>query len=234
MKFTTKAIVLGLGLASSAAFANDYNVELGVSYADVDGFNVIGLSGSYYFENVDLANTAWAEAAFMGRNSNVSVEYIDFDGDADATGVAVEFFGQGNNNLYGSIGFVSVDTPFGGDDVVVGEIGYFVDDNWLVSIQATDDSDSPIFLKTKYVADLGDGQFFNVEASIDDEDTDLTVAGDYYFSSASSVGLELSAAEGFDYGLNFKHFFDKQFALEVTYISSDAGDETGIGFTARF
>ncbi|TQV75174.1 putative porin [Aliikangiella marina] len=234
MKFNSKAIVLGLGLASSAAFANDFNGEVGLVYADVEGLDVIQVTGTYYFDSVDLSNTAWAEAEFMGRNSNVSVQYTDFDSDVDAMGINLEFFGEGNNNLYGAIGFVSIDTPFGSDDVVVGELGYFVDDNWLVSIQATDDSDNPIFLKTKYVGDLGDGQFFNVEASIDDEENDLEVSADYYFTNASSFGLQLSQAEGFDYGLNFKHFFNKQFALEVTYASTDFGDETGIGITARF
>ena len=245
MKMKSKALLLTLGLMSSSVFAGDYNTEINFNYFDEDTADVMGVNGTYYFDSVKTSGTAWAESAFMGRNSNVAAAYFDFDNGVTAAGVAAEFFGDKNNNLYASIGYVSFDADpnviinFNGnidvdDNVVVGEIGYFFDDNWLVSVATSDADDAVVTLNTKYVAELGGGQFLNLEASIDDESEDLAVKGDYYFTAQTSVGLELSQAEGFDYGINFQHFFTESVGVQVSYTATDFENVTGIALTARF
>lgn len=232
----SRTLLIGLGLMSSSVFAGGYDVEVNVDYFDDDGVDVIGASGAFYFDQVNTSGTPLAESAFMGRNSNVSLEYIDFDGDVTVTGAFAEFFGDKNNNLYGRIGYINADADVGGsDNAIYGELGYFLSDNWLVSIATTDsDGEDPIILATKYVAKLGGGQFFNVEANYNDESEDFSIKGDYYFTPKTSVGLQLSDNDNFEYGLGLKHFINEQFAVGVNYESYDDGDVTGVSLTARF
>ncbi|MGX5173229.1 putative porin [Aliikangiella sp. IMCC44653] len=229
------ALILGLAVLSGSVLADNYQSQVDLDLFDSEGNQVINLAGSYYFDSVSTNSTPWAEAAFTGRNSNVAASYTDFDGDASAIGIMGEFMGDASNNLYASIGAVNIKADGqGSETVLVGELGYFVAKNWLVSVQASDESSSPIFLKTKYVGELGGGQFFNVEASIDDADNDIHLAGDFYFNPQTSAGVSLSDAEGYDYGVNFQHFFSPSIALKVGYDSTDFGDTTSIGLTARF
>lgn len=232
----SRALLVGLGLLSSSAFAGNYDVEVNVDYFDDDGVDIIGASGAFYFDQVNTRGTALGESAFMGRNSNVSLEYIDFDGDVTVTGAFAEFFGDENNNLYGRVGYLNADSDIGGsDDAIYGELGYFFADNWLVSIATTDsDGADPVILATKYVAELGGGQFFNVEANYNDESEDFSVKGDYYFNPETSVGLQLSDNDNFEYGVSFQHFFTSRVAFGVSHESYEDGDVTGVSLTARF
>jgi len=231
----SKAILLGLGLLSSTAFADGFNTQVGLEYLDADGLDVWGVQGSYFFETVDSNKGPWAEAAFLGRNSNLSLGYIDFDGSIDAVVLGAELFGDKNSNFYGALSYVDYDSDFGvSGDVISGELGYFFDDNWLVAVGTSDEDDAPITLRTKYLSNLGGGQFFNLEAAIDDESKDLSVSGDYYFTPQTSVGLQLSQAEGFDYGVKFEHFLTRNVGFNVTYTATDDENITGVGLTARF
>ncbi|WP_444997615.1 putative porin [Aliikangiella sp. IMCC44359] len=229
----SKSLLIGLSLLSASVAASDYNLQLDVDYIDLDGGDVVSAQGTYYFDNVSTANTAWAEAAFMGRNNNVSLGYIDVDGDFSILHAAIEFFGDSNNNLYAQLNVVDSDQA-GVDRAIGGEIGYFLAENWLVAVGTNDSDDAPIVLRTKYVGELGGGQFFNVEANIDDEEHDLTVMGDYYWTPQSSVGLALSNEDGYDYGVRFQHFFNPAISARFSYESFDSGDAIAIGLVARF
>ncbi len=230
----TKAYLIGLSLLSGSVMADTYNTQVDLDYIDDDGFDIITLQGAYYFDNVSTSKTPWAEAAFVGRNSNISAHYFDFDGEADALGLGVELFGDKSNNLYGALSTTRVDAGDEDDTILAGELGYFFSDNWLVSVATTDVDDAPIYLKTKYIGNLGGGKYFNVEASIDDEEHDLTVMGDYYWTPQSSVGLALSNEDGYDYGVRFQHFFSPAISARFSYESFDSGDAIAIGLTARF
>ncbi|WP_196137206.1 putative porin [Aliikangiella sp. G2MR2-5] len=226
-----KALFVAMSLASSAAMANDYNTQVDLDYYDYDSFNATSITGTYYFDQVSLDSTAWGDAAFMGKNSNVSLNYTDLDGDYNTITLRGEFYGQGSNNFYGALGYTDID---GDDSVVSGEVGYFFEDNWLMSIETTDEDDSLIWLKTKYITKLSSGGFFNVEASIDDEENDVAVKGEYFWNPQSSVALTLASHEGFDYRIDFEHFFNKQFALKVGYTATDGDDVIMAGLTGRF
>ncbi|TQV81053.1 putative porin [Aliikangiella coralliicola] len=231
-----KSLIVGLGLLSCTAMADTYNAQVDIERLERDDVDTTRLSGTYYFEKVTTDNTAWVESAFMGRNSNVSVGYSDFSGGSDALSFAGEFFGKDGNNLYGAIEVIDVDPDIGeSDTVLIGELGYFFDKNWLVSISAIDsDFEDSVSVNTKYVGALGGDRYFNVEATYNDESEDVTVIGDYYWSAQTGAGLILSDAEGFDYGLRFQHFFNNQVALKLSYWSADFDDTTGIAVTARF
>jgi hypothetical protein len=227
------ALLLGLSLLSSSVMANTYNAQVDADFLTVDSYNVIGLQGTYYFDQVTTQNTAWAEAAFMGRNNNASVSYIDFDGDAYSLNVGGDYFYNdfvfGLDVTYSDADYGSSDTSFSG------EVGYFFAKDWLVSVSGSDEdfSDS-LELSTKYIATLADGQFINFEAKYLNLDSDLRAAADYYWTAQSSVGLDVSTEEGYNFGINAQHFFTPAISARVGYISLDNDDAITIGLTGRF
>ncbi len=257
-----QSLLVGLSLFSASAMADTFNHQIDLYYQDQDldagSQDQIKLMGHHYLNTVDTANTAWDEAEFMGRGTNINWDYTDTDGDDSPYGIGFEYYGDSNNNLYAALRYQDPDTN--ADEVIAGEFGYFVARNTLVAIATSDADDAPIVVRAKHVAELGNGQFFNVEASIDDEENDVTVSGDYYWSPQTSIGLTLTSADAEsaaitsssegaianDYALEFKHYFNSQVAVKVglasgeTTVENDLGsavadvDTMTIGFTGRF
>lgn len=231
-----RKILVGLVFLSSSVIAGEYNASAYVGAADYDGKDVYEVGGYYYFDQVDTSGKALAEAWFMGRHSSINLNYVDVSGLLTETSAYAEFLGDRGNNFYGGIGYVNTDYDAGGtDDSLYGEIGYFVADNWLISV-ATEQSDGedPVYLYTKYASELADGRFLNLEAWYDDQSRDKWISGDFYFSQKTSVGLTLSEQENYKYGLEFRHFFTEQFSLSLRYRSYDNYHITGASLSARF
>lgn len=230
----TSAALFGLSLLSSAALASDYNTQLNVDYFNVDSFDTISIEGTYYLENVSTNNTAWSEAAFMGRNTSASLSYIDFDSDAYQVTLGGDFY---HNDLFVGLDVTYFDIDGGGNDTgLVGEVGYFVDTNWMVSVSAADEdfSDS-LALNTKYIATLSNGRFVNVEVSYLNFDNDFTAAADYFWTAQSSVGLSLSTEEGINGTIRAQHFFTPAISLRLEYVSLENSDDGFLlGLTGRF
>ena len=227
------ALLLGLSLLSSTAIANTYNAQVDVDYLKIDNFDVIGVEGSYYVDHVTTKNTAWAEAAFMGKNNSVSVGYLDLNGDAYTLNLGGDYY---HNNIFVGLDVAYTDPDYGSSDTTISaELGYFFAKDWLVSISGADEdfSDS-LELSTKYIATLADGKFINIEASYLNLDSDFTASADYYWTAKSSVGLDLSTEEGYNFGVNAQHFFTPAIAARVSYISLDNDDAFAIGVTGRF
>lgn len=224
------ALPLALPLVSTTALAAGYNAEIGVDYTTQDnpGIDTWIATGTWHFRTVETDNVPLAEAAFMGRNGSLSVGHFDFDNDVDGNGAILELLGPRNNNLYASLGYFDV----AGDDVVAAELGYFVGDNWLVSIAGSDsDGDDPIILGTRFVAPLTGGQFVSFEASVDDNEF-VSVGGDYYVTRGTSFGVEVGGSRNIDYeiGVRVRHYFTENLALGASYRDG----VTGIELTARF
>ncbi|XQW84058.1 putative porin [Thalassotalea piscium] len=230
----TRAVLLGLSLLSSAAIANDYNTQIDLDYFSVDSFDTIKLEGTYYLNNVTTNNTAWSEAAFMGRNTSASLSYTDFDGDASELVLGGDFY---RNDLFVGLDVTYFDVDGGDSDTgFVGEIGYFLDKNWMVSVSGADEdfSDS-LALNTKYIATLSNGRFVNVEVSYLNFDNDFTAAADYFWTAQSSVGLSLSTEEGINGSVRAQHFFTPTISARLEYVSLENSDDGFLfGLTGRF
>ncbi|KGJ89143.1 putative porin [Colwellia psychrerythraea] len=227
------AFLLGLSLLSSTVLADNYNTQVDFDYLTVDDFDIIKLEGTYYFDSVTTDNTAWAEAAFMGRNNSASVSYLDFDGAAYALTLGGDYF---YNDIFVGLDVTYTDTDYGSSDTnVSGEVGYFFAQNWLVSISGNDEdfSDS-LALNTKYIATLADEAFINLEASFLNDDNDFTAAADYYWTAQSSVGVDLSTEDGYNFGLSAQHFFTPAISARLGYMSLDDDDAIVIGLSGRF
>ena len=226
-------LLLGLSLLSSSVLADNYNNQVDFNFLNVDDFNVISLEGTHYFDSVTTKNTAWAEAAFMGRNNSVTAGYTDFDSDAYALSLGGDYY---HKNIFVGLDVAYVDVDGGSSDTnLVGEVGYFFAENWLVSVSGSDEdfSDS-LALNTKYIAKLAGGAFLNFEASFLNFDNDFTAAADYYWTARSSVGLNLSTEDGYDFGLEAQHFFTPTISANITYTALDDEDAVSFGLTGRF
>lgn len=232
MKLRTIALSLSL-LLSTGVSAQNYQTEVNANYATVDSFNIISLSGAYYLNSVSTDNTAWAEAAFMGQGSNLNLSYTNFDGDVDQFSFGGEFY---KDNIFAALNINYIDVDgFDSDTVITGELGYFFAENWLVAISGSDEdfSDS-LGIRTKYIATLENGKFLNIEAAYSDASEDFAIATDYYWTAQSSIGLTLSDADGFDFGIQASHFFTSSIALNVSYSALESDDLIDIGIKGRF
>lgn len=75
------ATAVALGMAANFAMADTYQTELKVDYGHVDydtsGYDSDGgtVTGKLYFQEVELKNFVYGEAAFLNRASNISVSY---------------------------------------------------------------------------------------------------------------------------------------------------------------
>lgn len=230
----TRALLLSLSLLSSGAIANTYNNQVDVDYFSVDSFNTIKLQGTHYLESVSTDNTAWAEAAFMGRNTNVSVSYTDFDGDMSNLVLGGDYYT--NDLFFGlDVSYVDVD-GFGSDTTLVGEVGYFLKPNWMVSVAVSDEdiSDS-LVLSSKYIATLGEGKFVNFEVSYLNLDSDIVAAADYFWTPQSSIGVSLSSEDSVNGTIRAQHFFTPAISARLEYVLLDGSDNgVLIGLTGRF
>lgn len=229
----TRALFIGLTLLSSSAFANDYNTQVDVTYGSIDNADIINVNGSYYFDQVKTANTAWAEADFMGRNTNVSASYTYFDGDANVFSVGGEYY---QNNFFAALDVVYTDIDGASSETdFTGEVGYFFAKDWLVAVSGSDEdfSDS-LVVRTKYIATLNNGAFVNLEASYLNADSDISASADYYWTAKSSVGATLSSEDDYDFGIRAQHFFTPVIAAHVSFDSFSYDDLISVGITGRF
>ena len=102
-------------------------------------------------------------------------------------------------------------------------------------MSANDESFSDsVALNTKYIATLSGGAFFNFEASYLNDHKDFTAAEDYYWTARSSVGLNLSTEEGYDFGIEAQHFFSPTISARIAYIALSNDDAVSVGVTGRF
>lgn len=226
-------LLLGLSLLSSSVLANNYNNQVDFNFLNIDDVNVINLEATHYFESVSTDNTAWAEAAFMGKNNSVTLGYANFDSDAYSLSLGGDYY---HKNIFVGLDITYVDVDGGySDTFLFAELGYFFAENWLVSVSGADEdfSDS-LAINTKYIATLSDGAFFNFEASYFNAHSDFAASADYYWTARSSVGLNLSTQAGHDFGVEAQHFFSPAISARIKYTALSNEDEVSFGITGRF
>ena len=237
-----------LAVAVAAAFAvqgvahaQDYQMEAGASYIDLDGDDsAVGVDFTYYLETVSTANRPLAEAYFLGRNSNLGASYATADeADLDVIAVGGEFWFQ---DIYVAAALSQEDDGVDTFDDYLVRAGYMLQDGALVYI-GFDDGDSFIdptyHIGAKYVGKLGEN-FVNLEADLasNDGDNTLSLLGDYFFTTEFSAGVRVSEsdASGVDteFGVGAKYFFTPTISGEVEYSTQDSFDTIGLRVAARF
>lgn len=230
--------ILGVAVAlvvSNAAIAESYRTEITTGITDNDGSDVsLDLGIRYHFNEVDTSGKPLAEAAFLNKSSNVWAKTYNIAGDGDTvTGAGVEFF-LPDTIVYGAFNVLKDDD----DTRWSATAGVTPIDGLLVTTTYVEDVDYDLNLRAKYVTTLGNGQSINLEASgYDGEDNfDWSLAGDYYLTNNTSVGLELSDYSGGDTAVTVRgrHFFSHEFFAGASFTTVDDNDTIGLEAGLRF
>ncbi len=247
MKKTYLAVAVAAAFAvQGVAHAQDYQMEAGLSYIDIDnnGFSdsAIGVDFTYHIESVNTQDRPLAEAYFLGRNSNVGASYVTIDEDEiDVLGLSAEFWFE---NIYVAADFSREDDGLFDETFndYSARLGYMMSDSLLGYVGMADGDSfvkSSILVGVKYVADIGAG-FVNLEAELETNDGDnaLSLIGDYFFSHQFSAGLRVveTDVDGVDtgFGVGTRYFFTPTVSGELEYFTQDDVDVIGLRVAARF
>lgn len=254
-----KKAILGAAIAaiaSTGAFAEDYQFEIGAGYIsgddgglDYDGFV---FNGEFHLDTVDTSKGPLAEAAFLDKSSHIALTYSstedDFDG-AEAEDTAIlsgRYVASGNLIVEASY------TDFDGDDTLMGiGVGTYLSDTMdvVVSYSTFDEADaSSIDANLHSVNSLGGGAAFAYDLGLSYLDVgsetghEIRAGGDYYFNNAFSVGasIELESIGDFDSSyttLEATYFVAPSIELSAAFVTAgqDAdGDAILLAGAVRF
>jgi len=240
-----KKTSLTLAVASVFAFAGtanaqDYQAEAGFSYIDVEvgeySDSAMALDFTYYLDKVSTADKPLAEAAFLGRNSNVGLTYLTFDdADVDSTTFSGEYWHQ---DLYVSADYVTADDA----DALAVNLGYMIKDGLLGYVGMIDEDeieDNTLLIGAKYVAPMG-ANYVNLEGELQTNDGNnvVSLAGDYFLNNETSIGVRVaeSDVEGAEtaYGVGASYFFVPNASAGIEYTTQDELDMIALRVAARF
>lgn len=234
MKIKQALTVLGLTLSCCTALANTYQIEAGAGYLHAAGTghsdDRLSLRADYYFTPVLTLNHPLAEAAFLERATRVRVE-SDLELDRVTLGGDLYF---PNSRFYAGAALVRRQNG-GTDTQLVGTVGILPLAGLLITTSLTDDGYDPN-LRAKYVADLGGGNFINVEAEFLERSADdlLTVIADFYLNRSWSIGAGYADNYGDELTLRTRKFFNNDLSAELTFTDTDWGRRVLLGGTLRF
>ena len=253
MKKLTLAATILCAL-TAAGTANAYQAEVtggfGITDIDIAGADdaeAFGVQGKIFLNDVSTANGPLAEAAFLDRASNLSINYDRVElgpVKTDTIYAGVEYFAQSGLYVNAKIGQTTIDSVDVDATVYSAELGYIPTDGLLVAIGLVG-ADSDVAdnidptLRVKYVAPVGAGDI-GVEAYLGLGDIDTqTLAVDYYFDKTVSAGFDVSNNNELDtktYGINAKKFFGEQFNIgaRVGFGEVSGIDTVTYGATAQY
>lgn len=246
MKLNVKNIITVCALVvSGAAAADSYQVDLEAlaSHTKIDGFDskvkTYGLGGAYYFNAVSTINVPLAEAAFLGKNSNIYAGALRSSWSGEHFNsylVGAEFYIP-ENFLYVNAGARRVTGNNVTDNDWHATVGITPLDGLLVTTSYYGDEGYDANISAKYVMGIGSENFVNVEATLMDTDsgTFKELGGDFYIDTSFSVGGAVSELNSDNtYTLRTRKFFSEQISGELSY--EDAPDTNTItaGVSVRF
>jgi hypothetical protein len=232
---------------SAFASADAYQSEVGASVArwNLDGLNSSSnnyeFNGKYYFNLVRTDNLPLAEAAYLGKNSNVFAAFgrnygHGYSGDSKIYSGGVEVYIP-ENFLYLKVDAAHSNYSDSSDNNAITTIGLTPLDGLRVTTSWDSDESYHANIAAKYVTAIGGGQFINLEASVADTNfgTYKSIGGDFYFDNTFSVGAQVSDDDmGTNYSIRTRKFFSEQFSGELSYADTSLGNEVAVGVSFRF
>ena len=232
------------------AQAQDYQLEAGLSYIGIEpdvgpSDSVIGADLTWHFAPVKTEGRPLAEAAFLGRSSNLQLGYAAEDkADIDTINVGGELY---LDSFYLAAGYQRVDYDFDESDDFNVALGFLPMDGLLLKVgyakQDLSDIDT-VSLGAKYVTGLTGETAFGLEGGLDivDDAADSKIVSgraDYYFTPAISAGI-LAAYNDNDIdnetsaGAAARWFFTPAFSIEGVVTTADSGETWGLRLAGRF
>lgn len=244
MKSTLLIAALGVA-ASGFAMADSYQSEVGLSASreDLDGVNSSSndykVDGKYYFNLVKTDNLPLAEAAYLGKNSNVFAALSrnyghGYQADSKTYSGGVEVYIP-ENFLYIKVAGAHTSYDQNSDNEFVSTLGITPLDGLRVTTDWNSDEGYNANVSAKYVTDIGNGQFINVETTLVD-DGEKSIGGDFYFDNTFSVGASYRDYEtiGKEYEIRTRKFFTESFSGELSYADTDRGNQIALSLNVRF
>ena len=247
-----RAVLIGVaasGALAAPAFAQDYQAEVGISILHLDPDvgrtdRTFGIDGTWHFDPVRTQGLPLAEAAFLGRSSNISAGYAAQDrGSLDFIDLGAEFYVE---NLYFAANYERTANGSNVHDYGL-RAGFLPMDGLRLTVGYDKDdlTDTDIYsVGAKYVAPLIDDSAINIEGELgfaDDsnENVRLTVLSDYFFSHEFSAGVRFAYVDrdsGNDsfVGVGSRYFFTPVFSGELEYLSDGDDDIWALRAALRF
>ncbi len=256
-KLRSPAVALLLALAPAAAFADDYRVEVNGGFVRnmpsagaLEDVNTFTLGSAWYFAPVSTVDVPLAEAAYLGRASNLSAiaarfdwsfEALDTHLNAQAARVAYYI---PDTRLYASVGVsrgqsvTAVSSAIVQKDYVTtwfGSFGFTPLDGLLITTSATENGWDPN-ISARYVHKLPNGHFYAANVSVADpdrSDTNIGVDFDYFVDLTWKVGAGFN--NGADrFSMRTEKFFMTNFSVGGEIYTDDFGEGLGINASWRF
>jgi hypothetical protein len=235
---------------STGAVADSYKAELSAQASRVDfdnsnnKVNTYGGAGTFYFDAVETVNVPLAEAAYLGKNSNVyaGADHTSWKDDntlvldIDMYTVGIEFFIP-ENFLYVSAGATKSNYKNGSDSDWYTSIGITPIEGLLIATSYSKDEGYDPNIRAKYVLAMGNGQFINLEAAFEDTDegNSAIIGGDFYFDNSLSVGGSIGRLDSNNtYQLRTRKFFTEKFSGNISYSSYESYQSVSVGINFRF
>lgn len=256
--------VLALAATATSVSAEEYQLftELNANHFRVNGDNETNwnLKGTYFFDKKQTLGPL-DQFEYINKVTNVSAAYNRLF-DTNGWNIGGEYFAD--NNLVVSAGYQRFDdfhvTSVGlgyliSDNVIVraqaskpedGDTVYLFSASYNHQLQgndyvgftaSVDDEFDYYTLSSKYFASLDEGRYIAVGVALADSDGSSSWAAeaDYYFSKMTSVGVSYDKDD--NYGLNAKHFFNQNWALEAGFGSNTDTSDTkvySLGVSGQF
>lgn len=241
-----------------------YQVQLAGSHSNFDtaSSSTIGLSGSYFLTPLETTDAVQNELIFLRRANYISAGISHLEAKSDFTfdlGDGNSISGELESdaligNLSGQF-FVNKNTFIGGsytgtsgDDGIAIQAGYYYGETSAVSAslaQVVGESDTTsLSVDTKSLLTLNETSSLayglGIGAVADDIEDSLSVSFNttYYFTNHTGLGIfggyHIDSSE-FGYRLEFSHFFNDTFGLQVQLVEPDDGlDHYGASLIGRF
>lgn len=265
------AIIAAAGFLSAPfVVAATYQSELTASYVDLDpqdanaDLSFIEVEGKYYFSSVNSGNQPLAEAAFVGRASNLYVQLRKSElklagqqSDGYTRAIGADFFIP-NSIFY--VGAGVTESKVNGPALLGGSSDW--DSSWFVKAGVTPISGLLVWsefaedvdvadewnINAKYVLPLSGEQSLNFEGSYEKSklnwnDDTISLAADYYIDRHLSIGggfINTSYAASAnidtttDYFIRARNFFTDSASIELSYFDGELDSGFLVGGSLRF
>lgn len=255
-KLSLMALAVCGALFAGQAQAYKYQIDLDYQHYDWDDANLdqgaFGLTGTAYFDPVDVKNYPLQEAAFLSQSKNLyaayAYNYIDYTQGTDETNLDInhfmggfEYFNRtsglyvnaqlGRSTLNQEIFELNEKVDEGETNVThyLAEVGFMPNNHLLFAAGVTGakgngEHDTGLSLRTKYVMPVNDSQFVNLEASGQFDDTDtINLYADFYFDPTWSVGAGYSMEDDGENDADFISVRTKKYFNPQLAIGAEIG-----------
>ena len=137
-----KQIALATTLVATFGVAHAYQAEIKASYentsfdGDNEDLDTFGISGKYYLNGVQRQNSPLAEAAFLGKASNIGLAYANSSIDEDRADLEIDTIGLNGEFFIPNSQFYVSGSLNRSEATIEGEFGKVSDDNVGYALEA--------------------------------------------------------------------------------------------------